>query len=112
MGTFTKGDIVLFPFTYTDLTTRKIRPCLVLSNEMEEDILLCQITSIKSLKDSFSILLKQNETINGTLSQDSLVRTNMLFIANTSQIVKRICSIKKEKYLNVVSKIMDLIGVN
>jgi mRNA interferase MazF len=110
--TFTKGDIVLFPFPYTDLTNRKIRPCLVLSSEMNEDVLLCQITSTKSPKDLFSVLLKQNELIDGTLSVDSLIRSNMLFTANKSQIVRKICSIKKDKYLKVVSKIVSLISVD
>ena len=45
MDAFTKGDIVLFPFPYTDLSDRKLRPCLVLSEEMGEDIMLCQVTS-------------------------------------------------------------------
>ncbi len=110
MEALAKGDIVLFPFPYTDLTNRKIRPCLVLSNEMSEDILLCQITSTKVAKDSFSILLKQTETINGTLAIDSFIRANMLFTANKQQIIKKICSIRKEKYIEIVSKIISLVS--
>jgi len=110
VGTFTKGDIVLFPFPYTDLTNRKVRPCLVLSNEMKEDILLCQITSTKVSKDSFSVNLKNNETISGTLSVDSLIRTNMLFTANKQQIHKKVCSIKKDTYLKVINQIIKLIS--
>ena len=45
MAAFAKRDIVLFPFPYTDLSKRKLRPCLVISDEMKDDIILCQITS-------------------------------------------------------------------
>ena len=67
MGTLTKGDIVLFPFPYTDLSDRKLRPCLVLSEEMGDDIMLCQITSQRLRKDKYSIELKQADTTVGTL---------------------------------------------
>ena len=109
METFTKGDIVLFPFPYTDLTNRKLRPCLVLSNEMKGDILLCQITSNRISKDEFSISLKSTETLEGSLELDGFVRTNMLFTANKEQILKKVCSIKKEKYYVIVKKIISLI---
>ena len=39
-----KGDIVLIPFPFTDLTGNKNRPALVLV-ESEEDITVCFITT-------------------------------------------------------------------
>ena len=109
MGSFTKGDVVLFPFPYTDLKDRKIRPCLVLSNEMREDILLCQITSQKIPKDEYCVELKQNQTLQGTLMINSYIRANMLFTANKNQIQKRVCKVNKEQYLEVVEMINQLI---
>ncbi len=109
MGSFAKGDIVLFPFPYTDLKDRKLRPCLVLSNEMREDILLCQITSQKIPQDNYCIELKQKDTGLGSLSIDSFIRANMLFTANKKQIVKQLCKIKDSKYQNVVNMINTII---
>ena len=82
MGTFAKGEIVLFPFPFTDLTQRRLRPCLVLSGEMNQDLILCQITSKYSKKDKYSLELKKQETIGGSLNLDSYIRTNMLFTAS------------------------------
>lgn len=104
-----KGDIVLYPFPYTNLSSQKIRPCLVLSNQMREDILLCQITSQYILDDEFCIKLSQNETIHRTLSIDSLIRTNMLFTAHSEDIIKKICEISDNKYKEVYRKIKTLI---
>ena len=108
MATFRKGDIVLFPFPYTDLSDRKIRPSLVISNEMNDDIVLCQITS-KIKQDSYAIELRKDETINGTLSIDSYIRSNMIFTAARSQILKKICEVSDEKYREVTSAIAKII---
>lgn len=109
MEKFVKGDLVVFPFPYTDLSTTKMRPCLVLSNEMNEDILLCQITSKNSIKDNFVIELKKDETEYGSLMIDSYIRANMLFTANKNQITKKVCKLKKQKYTQVVEKIIELV---
>lgn len=95
MGTFTKGEIVLFPFPYTDLSNRKLRPCLVLSDEMGDDILLCQITSKKIRKDQYTVEIKKDETIDGSLQIDSYIRSNMIFTSSKSQIVKKVLQDKR-----------------
>jgi len=110
MGAFTRGDIVLYPFPYTDLTNRKLRPCLVISEEMGEDIILCQITSKRIVKDSFSIEIGKDETNDGSLQIDSYVRANMIFTASKNQVTRRICSIKESKYNEVTKKIFDIIS--
>lgn len=109
MGSFAKADIVLFPFPYTDLTNRKVRPCLVISNEMREDIILLQITSQQIPKDQYCIELKQNQTIEGSLMIDSYIRANMIFTASKKQIHKKICKIKEEQYKKVVDMIHHII---
>tara|TARA_Y100000310_G_scaffold303201_1_gene341351 strand:+ start:327 stop:662 length:336 start_codon:yes stop_codon:yes gene_type:complete len=109
MGTFTKGDVVLFPFPYTDLTNRKLRPCLVLSNEMGKDIILCQITSKKIQKDNNTIELSQSETVDGSLFLDSYIRCNMLFTSSIKQIHKKICAVSNSKYDTILDKIMEII---
>src|SRR3989338_4110612 len=109
MGSFAKGEVVLFPFPYTDMSTRKLRPCLVLSNEINNDILLCQITSKNIESDKYSVEVTKEETSGGSLQVDSYVRANMLFTAEKSQIVKKICKISDGKYSLVVKTILDLI---
>ena len=39
------GDVVVVPFPFTDLTSQKVRPALVLASLDRGDVLLCQITS-------------------------------------------------------------------
>ena len=45
MGKFVKGDVVVIPFPFSDLTGKKRRPAFVVSVLPGDDIILCQITS-------------------------------------------------------------------
>ena len=41
---FVKGDIVVIPFPFSDLSGIKRRPALVIAYLIDDDIILCQIT--------------------------------------------------------------------
>ncbi|MCF7861675.1 type II toxin-antitoxin system PemK/MazF family toxin [Candidatus Woesearchaeota archaeon] len=107
MASFAKGDIVLFPFPYTNLSERKLRPCLVISDEMKQDIVLCQITSRYTASDRFCVTLSDNK-----LMMDSLIRTNMLFTCRKNQILKKLSKVNKSIYKEVVHKIVKLIDTH
>ena len=83
---------------------------MVLSDEMDEDILLCQITSKQIQRDTYTIELKKSETQGGSLMIDSYIRANMLFTAAKHQIQKKICRIPSAKYQKVVDTIHKLIS--
>ena len=73
MGKFIKGDIVVVPFPFSDLSSSKRRPALVLADIKGDDIILCQITSQTS-SDSNAILLSDSDFNNGKLLSISYVR--------------------------------------
>ncbi len=45
MAEFVKGDVVVVPFPFSDLTQAKRRPALVIATLAGDDLILCQITS-------------------------------------------------------------------
>jgi mRNA interferase MazF len=47
MAEFVKGDVVVVPFPFSDLTQAKRRPALVIATLAGDDLILCQITSQK-----------------------------------------------------------------
>ena len=110
MGAFARKDIVLFPFPYTDLSIRKLRPCLVLSPEMGDDVLLCQITSQKTRKDAYAVELNAADARHGRLGVDGFIRSNMLFTADKRQIHRKLDEASDAVYRKVTEKIVGLVA--
>ena len=108
MAKFVKGDIVVIPFTFSDLSQSKRRPALVLAPLEGDDVILCQITS-KSIKDNYAISLDDADFESGGLKQASNIRPNRLFTADTYIILYRVGNIKKEKLNQVVQAIIEII---
>ncbi|MCA1917622.1 type II toxin-antitoxin system PemK/MazF family toxin [Methanospirillum hungatei] len=81
MGVFVKGDIIVIPFPFSDLSSVKRRPALVIAPVTGDDLILCQITS-KYHSDPYSISLHPSDLISGTLKEMSYIRPDKLFTAN------------------------------
>ncbi len=81
MERFVKGDIVVLPFPYSDLSSSKKRPAMVLADLKGDDIILCQITS-RFVKDNYSVVLESIHFLKGSLNKISNIRPNRLFTAD------------------------------
>jgi mRNA interferase MazF len=83
MGEFVKGDVVVVPFPFSDLSSAKKRPALVLATPDGDDVILCQITS-RLVSDRYAILISEDDFSDGSLRQESNVRPTRIFTADTS----------------------------
>ena len=106
MEKFVKGDIVVVPFPFSDLTNSKRRPALVLADLSGDDIILCQITS-KNRYDNYSIVLRDSDFEKGSLNQTSNIRPNRIFTADKRIIVKTVGRVKYTKR----QKVKDILEV-
>jgi mRNA interferase MazF len=88
MGAFIKGDVVVAPFPFSDLSAVKKRPALVVATLMGNDVILCQITS-QAVSDNYAVLLSDHDFMKGSLRQMSNIRPNRLFTADSSSILYR-----------------------
>jgi mRNA interferase MazF len=84
MGKFVKGDIVVIPFPYSDLTQSKRRPALIISAMTGDDFILCQITSQFSPKDQYAIPIDDFSFEDGKLPVHSSIRPNRIFTADSN----------------------------
>jgi len=105
---FIKGDIVVVPFPFSDLTNAKRRPAFVLTVLSGDDIILCQITS-REVKDDFSIKLKSVDFESGSLPVESNIRPNRLFTADKHIILYKVGHISQAKVNEVVGKTIEII---
>ena len=104
MERFVKGDIVVLPFPYSDLSSSKKRPAMVLANLKGNDIILCQITS-QFVKDSYAIALNEPDFLKGSLNKPSNIRPNRLFTAEKNIINQKAGTVKPEVFEQVVEKL-------
>jgi mRNA interferase MazF len=109
MGKFVKGDVVVVPFPFSDLTANKKRPALVVASLTGDDVILCQITS-QTIRDSYAVPLSSADFKTGTLHQDSHIRPNRLFTADSSIILYRAGALSLKKVQEVATKIIEIIS--
>lgn len=110
MEKFIKGDIVVVPFPFSDFTKTKRRPALVLTTLKGDDLILCQITS-KTISDSYSIPIEDNDFQEGSLEQTSNVRPNRIFTVDTKIILYKIGKLKQERHNQIVDRIIQILTV-
>lgn len=108
MEGFVKGDIVVLPFPFSDLSSSKKRPALVLADLKGDDIILCQITS-QYVKDEYALALNNIDFVKGSLNRGSNIRPNRLFTAEKSIIIRKVGMIKTDLFEKVVDKLFDII---
>ena len=72
-----KGDVVVVPFPFSDLSQTKRRPALILAALPGDDRILCQIT-IRVVRDADAIAVDAGDFRQGTLHQPSNIRPNRL----------------------------------
>ena len=78
MAKFVKGDVVIIPFPFSDLSQSKRRPALVIAPLEGNDAILCQITS-KNIRDTYAISIDDADFASGSLKQPGNIRPNRLF---------------------------------
>ena len=108
MEEFVKGDIIVLPFPFSDLSTSKRRPALVVAKGEYGDVILCQITS-KAKKGTEVIELKDKDFHEGKLKITSYVRPRKIFTADLGLILYKADKVKKEKITEVEDSICKIV---
>jgi mRNA interferase MazF len=109
MGKFVKGDIVIIPFPFTDLSGNKKRPAFVVADLEGDDIIVCQITS-KSKSDSYALPLNNDNFISGSLPVDSFIRPNKIFTADKNIILSVAGHLNENKIHDTLNAIIAIIS--
>ena len=107
MEEFMKGDVVVIPFPFSDLSEQKRRPALVVADLDSDDIILCEITG-RTRIDKYSILLGQQDFEEGGLKVESIIRPNILFTADKSIIAYKAGELKEAKARQVTKELITI----
>ena len=79
MTKYKQGDVVLIPFPFTDLSTVKQRPAVIVSstayNNAHQDVIICAITSrIPTHIEEFDHKLSDIDIVSAGLLKNSLIK--------------------------------------
>ncbi len=103
-----KGDVIVVPFPFSDLTQAKRRPALVISTLEGDDLILCQITS-QFVRDNYAVSLDDKDFEAGGLKQLSNVRPNRIFTADSHIVLYRVGGLKRDKLNEIIERMIDII---
>jgi len=110
---YSQGDILLIPLPFSDLSSLKRRPVLVMSNDnyndVTDDLIVAAITSLIDLKPHI-VMLVNDDMEDGCLKADSCVRADKIYTLSQSIVVKRFGKVKAEIIEKTKTKILELMG--
>ena len=108
---YSRGEIVWVKFPFSDSATTKLRPALVISNNLINktgDYLLMQITS-RLRNDSLSLEIKETDYSGSPLLKSSELRLHKIFIVNEMLIASGITIVSPVFMKTVSGELMKLI---
>ena len=113
-----RGDIVLIRFPFTDLTSSKVRPALVVSSDgfssRTEDAIFIFISSKTDKPQSTDFLLDQNhsEFIETGLAKSSLIKTGKIASLSKS-LASRLLGQVNQNTMGRINKILlEILDLN
>ena len=110
---YKQGDLLLIPVPFSDLSSTKRRPVLVISNDQYqvalEDMLVAAVTS--NLRENrFVVALEQQHMREGNLPKPSCIRADKLYTLAQSTVIKKIGSVRPDRLTMIRTCIADLIS--
>ena len=111
--TYKRGDVVLVPFPFTDLSSAKQRPALVISadafNSVRDDVLVAAITSqVPTTLAADEFMIPAGELSACGLPKPSILRLSKLVALHRQLVVKRIGALPAPTLTQVLAKLRQL----
>lgn len=111
MERFVRGQIVVLPFPFSDLSGSKHRPAMIIAPLTGDDVILCQITT-KNRMDNYVVELTDSDFVTGSLPQVSVIRPSRLFTADSKLIVRSVGILSQKKIQQVIEKVIQIISTH
>jgi len=106
---FERGDLLLVPFPFTDLSAVKRRPVLaVTAADSYGDFIAIPVTSRPQAEHGLPLVA--TDMLTGTLPAASWIRTNRIVTLNVSLVVKIIGRISEQVVSDAVARFCSHIG--
>ena len=97
MARFISGEVVVLPFPFTDFSSTKVRPALVLASLARGDVMLCQITSQAGTHAAGVPIAPSDFELGGGLPLASFALPHRIVTAHESCVLRRAGRLKAVK---------------
>ncbi len=108
MAAFGRASVVLVEFPFSDLSTAKLRPAVVLAQANQQDWFLCQITSNAGIEDK-AIEIKDPDFAAGSLRQKSFARPDKIFTGHETLISRRVGILRDDATSKLVEAVVSIL---
>lgn len=106
---FDRGDLLLVPFPFSDLSASKKRPVIAVTRaDAYGDFIALAVTSRP--QDEHGIPLAADDLIRGTLPLASWIRTDRAVTLNASLIVKHVGTVSETILEVALARLCDFVG--
>lgn len=107
-----QGDIVLIPVPFTDLSSKKQRPVIVISgddyNQTTQDIVVVALTSNPEVT-VYGFAITTDDLVDGTLKRPSQVRVDKIYTLSQTIVVRKFGAVGKDVLEKISTHISQLI---
>lgn len=102
------GAVVLVTFPFSDLSSSKLRPAVVVANAARGDWILAQVTS-NPFGDSHAIRIVTADFATGSLQRESFARPGKLFTAHSRLMAMQVGVLQDGTFRRLVDAIVAVI---
>ena len=106
---YKQGDIIIMPVPYTDLTSFKRRPVLVVShdgyNQKQKDLIVMGVTSNTTDRD-YIVKFDTADLKSGTILKKSCIRADKIFALDRSVVLKKIAAVSD----GILERAIEMLG--
>lgn len=110
---YNPGDVILIPFPFTDFSTFKQRPAVVLSssrfNRRSSDVIIAAISSHLSETNTYDYRLNSAEQKTAGLPQQSVIKLGKIVTIDQRLIRKCIGNIPRERMKAIFAKLFMIL---
>ena len=103
-----QGDIFIVQFPFTDFSSAKIRPALIVSNNNinnGQNVVIVRISTKN--KEHYSMPINQQDLSEGQLYTQSYVRFSNICSCDKRILIKKVASLHKKSLIKVIDTLIE-----
>jgi len=108
-----QGDILLIPIPFTDLSSQKRRPVIVISNDQynrkTNDIIVVAMTSNPQVTD-YSLSITSSDLIEGALNRPGKIRVDKIYTLSQTIVAKTFGQIDDKTLNRIRRRLANLVA--